>query len=153
MAQRMNFTDADIVNFLTNVECLEGRFDSMGALVSSCQLTCCSNPAAAYRQSVNFPYVAQPAMTDRRLHLQGLDFNDDLTLGGPVSIGFGKANLSPEVQSALTEVAVSEQVATGFCPPSRREAFSPCDFTGFESKTPRDSSLSGDGVVVVIRVC
>ena len=38
MAQRLNFTDADIVNFLTNVECLEGRFDSMGALVSCCQL-------------------------------------------------------------------------------------------------------------------
>ena len=34
MAQRGNYTDADIVNFLTNVECLEGRFDSMGALVS-----------------------------------------------------------------------------------------------------------------------
>ena len=33
MAARMNYTDADIVNFLTNVECTEGRFDSMGTLV------------------------------------------------------------------------------------------------------------------------
>ncbi|KAK9826220.1 hypothetical protein WJX74_000769 [Apatococcus lobatus] len=71
MAQRGNYTDADIVNFLTNVECLEGRFDSMGAL--------------------------------------GLDFNDNLTLGGPLSIGYGKANLSPDVTAALAEVAVSEQ--------------------------------------------
>ncbi|KAK9865756.1 hypothetical protein WJX84_001274 [Apatococcus fuscideae] len=71
MAARMNYTDADIVNFLTNVECTEGRFDSMGTL--------------------------------------GVDFNDNLTLGGPPSIGYGKANLSPEVLSALTEVAVSEQ--------------------------------------------
>ena len=41
-----------------------------------------------------------------------MDFNDNLTLGGPPSIGYGKANLSPEVLSALTEVAVSEQVRT-----------------------------------------
>ncbi|KAK9839115.1 hypothetical protein WJX74_009810 [Apatococcus lobatus] len=71
LAARGSYTDADIVNFLTNVECLEGRFDSMGTL--------------------------------------GLDFNDDLTLGGPDSVGYGKANLSSEVLSALTEVAVSEQ--------------------------------------------
>ena len=42
--------------------------------------------------------------------LQGLDFNDDLTLGGPAGIGYGKANLSSDVLTVLTEVAVSEQV-------------------------------------------
>lgn len=36
-AARQSYTDADIVDFLTNVECLEGRFDSMGTLVSSWQ--------------------------------------------------------------------------------------------------------------------
>lgn len=42
--------------------------------------------------------------------MQGLDFNDNLTLGGPAGIGSGKANLSAEVLAPLTEVAVSEQV-------------------------------------------
>jgi len=31
IAARQNFTDADIVQFLTNVECLEGLFDTWGA--------------------------------------------------------------------------------------------------------------------------
>ncbi|KAK9862594.1 hypothetical protein WJX84_000232 [Apatococcus fuscideae] len=71
IAARQTYTDKDIIDFLTVVECLEGRFDSMGTL--------------------------------------GLDFNDDLTLGGPAGVGYGKANLSPEVLAPLTEVAVSEQ--------------------------------------------
>lgn len=48
-----------------------------------------------------------PALTSATV--QGLDFNDNLTLGGPASVGYGKANLSPEVLAPLTEVAVSEQ--------------------------------------------
>lgn len=31
IAAKQNYTDADIVNFLTNVECLEGQFDTFGA--------------------------------------------------------------------------------------------------------------------------
>ena len=48
------------------------------------------------------------------MSIQGLDFNDDLTLGGPASVGYGKANLSAEVLAPLTEVAVSEQVSSSF---------------------------------------
>ena len=31
IAARGNYTDMDIINFLTNVECLEGMFDTYGA--------------------------------------------------------------------------------------------------------------------------
>ena len=31
IAAKQNYTDHDIVNFLTNVECLEGQFDTWGA--------------------------------------------------------------------------------------------------------------------------
>lgn len=31
IAAKQNYTDADIVNFLTNVECIEGQFDTWGA--------------------------------------------------------------------------------------------------------------------------
>jgi len=31
IAAKQNYTDADIINFLTNVECLEGQFDTWGA--------------------------------------------------------------------------------------------------------------------------
>ena len=110
MAQRMNFTDADIVNFLTNVECLEGRFDSMGTLVRGLAYEQIAFARSAERLLQK--YHLRSAFT-RRPDLQGLDFNDNLTLGGPPSIGYGKANLSPEVLSALTEVAVSEQVCLG----------------------------------------
>lgn len=37
-------------------------------------------------------------------------FNGDLEKGGPVPIGARKANLSPEVQMYLEEVALNEQV-------------------------------------------
>lgn len=31
IAAKQNYTDADIINFLTNVECIEGQFDTWGA--------------------------------------------------------------------------------------------------------------------------
>lgn len=71
IAAKQDFTDKDIVDFLVNVECLEGLFDSYGTT--------------------------------------GRGFNGDLEKGGPVPIGARKANLSPEVQMYLEEVALNEQ--------------------------------------------
>lgn len=31
IAAKQNYTDADIIDFLTNVECIEGQFDTWGA--------------------------------------------------------------------------------------------------------------------------
>ena len=62
----------DIVDFLVNVECLEGLFDTWGVF--------------------------------------GRGFLDNMELGGPTPIGVKKANLSPEVESYLQEVALNEQV-------------------------------------------
>lgn len=45
IAAKQNYTDADIINFLTNVECLEGQFDTWGAFgfgfVGKSKLLCC----------------------------------------------------------------------------------------------------------------
>ena len=46
IAAKQNYTDADIINFLTNVECLEGQFDTWGAFgfgfVGKSKSLCCS---------------------------------------------------------------------------------------------------------------
>ena len=41
VAFKGNYSDLDIVHFLTNVECLEGLFDTYGAFGRGCELPAC----------------------------------------------------------------------------------------------------------------
>ena len=68
----MHHAVQDLIDFVVNVECLEGLFDTWGTF--------------------------------------GRGFLNDLEMGGPTPIGARKANLSPEAESYLQEIALNEQV-------------------------------------------
>ncbi|DBA90435.1 TPA: hypothetical protein ACH3X1_003706 [Trebouxia sp. C0004] len=72
IAARQNFTDADIVNFLTNVECLEGQFDTFGAFgfgfVGNLNL---GGPAPIGARKANLSDRVEPYMQEIALSEQG----------------------------------------------------------------------------------
>ena len=136
LTSRLSIICADIIDFLANVECVEGRLDTYGTqgrdftndLVRSSTLvfqlvlhqaqqlhTGCADQAASNLQR----HSAQWHLRRLRGRQQwGLKRADQTLmhsgclqlLGGPTSKGFRKANLTPRTRTMLEEVALSEQV-------------------------------------------
>ncbi|KAA6426930.1 MAG: hypothetical protein FRX49_03254 [Trebouxia sp. A1-2] len=72
IAAKQNYTDADIVNFLTNVECIEGQFDTWGAFgfgfVGNLNL---GGPAPIGARKANLSDAVEPYMQEIALSEQG----------------------------------------------------------------------------------